>query len=509
MSKLSIAKVHALLDSIGKTSSILDKKALLKGFEKEPELKVLTQVFKLIFEPDYVFGIKDYKEFKDLKRDDSIAEVTFEVALELLEERLVKNKLRGHAAKYFINDLLVRLDESHHYLIEAIITKQLRINIGIKLINSVFPGMLMDKHYMGAVPHSDAHVKKLFDSAKKNNRKVYSQEKMDGMYVNFNLKEHSFISRNLKKVHLNIPNIEKMVKPFKDKMDWKYGSDVILNGELLIEGFDRYTSNGLLNSISKIEEKLDSDLDEKATKKVQKEILKIESKVGMSFNDLKSKIYLVVWDVIPISEFNHGIWRYLYMHRYNLLKDLLKEENKFIKLVPTIEVETEEEAMAHYYKILLAGGEGTIIKSQVHDWKSGKPIHQIKLKFEMEVEMEICGYRRGDPGTKYEDTLGAYIVKSHCGSITTKAPGLSEDERAHGWANQSDLMGAIISVKCNGLSQDKDGTYSLLHPRFNGHRPDKDQADDLKQMKIIQNGLLALPEELKMEDNEDHVLKVI
>ena len=48
---------------------------------------------------------------------------------------------------------------------------------------------------------------------------------------------------------------------------------------------------------------------------------------------------------------------------------------------------------------------------------------------------------------------------------------------------QESLMGAILEVKCSGLSSNSKGEYSLLHPVYVELRDDKIIADSLDQIR--------------------------
>jgi len=266
-------------------------------------------------------------------------------------------------------------------------------------------------------------------------------------------------------------NIEKIL----NKMSSFGLQDVVFNSEVLISGVDRYTSNGLLNSISKIEQKVAEG------QKYQniKEFKKISERYD--YFDLKSRIYFVCWDVINRYEFREGLSETSYKKRFQIVRRLLKN-NDFFKSVSTKIITSVEDAKKHFIEIKKRGGEGTIVKARSGRWKSGKPVYQIKLKHEITIELKITGFRQGDSGTKYENTLGAYIVESSCSKIKTKAPGLDENEREYGWVHKEERLGQIVSVVCNGVSYNKDGEPSLLHPRFDGIRYDKTEADSLKDI---------------------------
>lgn len=501
--------IHNTLKALGDTTSMLEKKKILVEFSDgrytDDTVRLLKKIFKMVHDPDYIFGIKDRSVF-DTAPSTSHSTVELEKALFFIEDKFIKNKIRGGDQKRLIQELMLNLSETNSDLIMNIILKKLNIDTGRHIINDAMPGTVMLPQYMGAVPYSEERLKKIFDvKTKMNHSFVVSQEKMDGMYANFNTGPLSFISRNMKPIQLNIGSLNSRIEPFLKKLrdsfmiestsDTRTG-DFVLNGELLIRGFDRYTSNGLLNSISTTEAKLDGSrsLTEKELKKIDKTKIEIETEYNTTYDSIIDSIYFVVWDFIPQEHFNNGLWDIPYSTRLSILEGAIStsdnQENNFISLVQTKKITVQEEALEHYYSVVQNGGEGTIVKSIDTIWKSGKPNSQLKLKLEMDVEMEIIGFRQGDSGTKYHNTLGAFIVKSKDDKIITKAPGLTEKMRFHAWDNKKDYLNKIITVKCNGYSKNRDGGHSLLHPRFDEMRPDKTEANTLEEILEIQTGII-------------------
>ena len=53
--------------------------------------------------------------------------------------------------------------------------------------------------------------------------------------------------------------------------------------------------------------------------------------------------------------------------------------------------------------------------------------------------------------------------------------------------NQDTLLGTVTECKCNGLSSNSNGGYSLLYPSFKNFRDDKDIADTLEEIIANEN----------------------
>jgi len=105
----------------------------------------------------------------------------------------------------------------------------------------------------------------------------------------------------------------------------------------------------------------------------------------------------------------------------------------------------------------------------------------------------VCGY--GTKGTKNEFLISSLTVESADGKVTTKPTGITESDMKKITKNQESLMGRIIEMKCCGLSHDRDGNWSTLHPVFKSIRDDKDEADSFEDIKEIENMAKSLTQD--------------
>ena len=108
------------------------------------------------------------------------------------------------------------------------------------------------------------------------------------------------------------------------------------------------------------------------------------------------------------------------------------------------------------------------------------------LKDGMQLSRNIK-FNYGKEGSKNEKWISSLTVESADGKVVTKPCGISEKDMKHITKNQNILMGTIIEMKCCGLSCDKDGEYSTLHPVFKSLRDDKETADTLESIIEIEN----------------------
>jgi DNA ligase-1 len=44
--------------------------------------------------------------------------------------------------------------------------------------------------------------------------------------------------------------------------------------------------------------------------------------------------------------------------------------------------------------------------------------------------------------------------------------GITDEERDQYWSNQQSIIGDVVEIKADAVTQNQDGTYSLRFPRF-------------------------------------------
>jgi hypothetical protein len=304
---------------------------------------------------------------------------------------------------------------------------------------------------------------------------------MDGRYTNIKISKDNVLleSRNGKETF------------FKDTFDFlidllkithktfflnELFDSVVLNGELVIDGYDRYTSNGIISSLVSIGNKILED------KNYTKDLIKFHKSYNLTYNEMLKKVVVVVWDFIPYSYYlENKEYKVPYKSRREALQNWIKELNhNQIRFVESEEVSNIKEAFNHYYKALSNNEEGTILKGLEAFWKDGKPNYQIKFKPEEYYDLKIVGFNYGTPGTKNENFISSLNVESEDGLLKTSPGGLTEKDMKYITENKDNLLNKIVEVKCSGISQDKQGNYALLHPVFKRIRDDKNEANTLK-----------------------------
>jgi len=456
-------KIKQIFDEIANESSTNKKVEILSKY-KDNEL--LKRVLYLANSKRVKFYIKQIPEYECGPFYQGL-----EVALDSLTPISSRN-VTGHAAINHLKATLEFCDNDDAHIIECIIEKDCKMNLGTSLINKVFPKLIEETPYMGAKSFSEDLAKKIFKDGY-----AYSQIKMDGRYCNAIIRsgDVELESRQGEPTILIGAKFLEELKGFED---------CVLNGELTIDGISRYESNGIVASLISIsKKKLDGE-------DVTKEIDKFQEK-HMNYLDALDSIRFTIWDTIYIEEYFNAKSDLQYNLRLNRVGEMLRDYNPtMVSLVETKVVESYELAMSHFQGTLNKGFEGTILKSSKGTWKDGKPNWSIKLKKEINLDLVIKGFNYGTG--KNKDVISSIDVESSDGLLKTSPTGINESMMKFITENQGKLLNTILEVKCSGLSQDSEGNYSVLHPVFKLLRDDKSEANSLDECIKIDKAALGL-----------------
>ena len=91
----------------------------------------------------------------------------------------------------------------------------------------------------------------------------------------------------------------------------------------------------------------------------------------------------------------------------------------------------------------------------------------LKLKPFIEVSLEVIDVEEGTG--RNEGRLGALVcageddsrrINVNCGS------GFTDNDRAIYWESRGELIGQIVEIRADAVTQNQDGSYSLRFPRF-------------------------------------------
>ena len=242
-----------------------------------------------------------------------------------------------------------------------------------------------------------------------------------------------------------------------DEVRGRLVDDVQLHGELLVyrdgEVLERQAGNGILNSL-------------------------------LQGGDLPDghEVRYFVWDLIPASAAKSGGKHdEPYASRLTPLRYLV-EGLRTIALIPPEYVLSKKEAVMHYRDLLAKGKEGTILKHPAAIWRDGTSKDCVKLKLEVDVELQVTGFVPGNG--KNAGTFGSLTCTSACGALEVDVSGFTDAKRSELHERGDDLRGQVITVRANGIlyPSPSNSKHSLFLQRFVEERLDKREADHLEHI---------------------------
>lgn len=423
-----------ILDSIAADSS---RNAKLSIIDTHSSNVLLQRVVRLAYDPLIQFYIRAIPPYTPSGSSDLSTALD---DLQLLSNRSVT----GNAAVAYLSEVLSSLNESDAEVVKRIIAKDLRIGASASTFNKIWPGLVHDFPCMLCSAYDDKLLKKIEFPA-------IVQKKEDGMRFNAIVRNGNveFRSRNGKEINLcGFLESEFAVLAA--------GADVVFDGELLVYSDDgailnRQTGNGILNQANK----------------------------GTITPDDAAAVHAHVWDMIPLEDFEHGVWAVPYSKRWSVLLEKSRCALKKIHYVETHEVSNREEAEAIFQKYLSEGAEGIILKDRKGIWENKRSRSQIKFKGEFDCSLLVTNCLSGTG--KYTNLLGAIVCTTSDGKLTVNVGSGFTDEQRRLFADGS-LTGQIVSVKYNTKICNKNNEWSLFLPIFDGIRTDQDTADTFEQI---------------------------
>jgi DNA ligase-1 len=185
---------------------------------------------------------------------------------------------------------------------------------------------------------------------------------------------------------------------------------------------------------------------------------------------------LMLFDILPLSEFQKGKSVLGQRRRSNLLRGLKAQFDKIgsIDIIPQIEVDLasyvgELEFKQYNKDAIEAGYEGIMIKDIDALYECKRSASWLKMKPFIEVSLTVVAVEEGTG--KNEGRLGAIICEGEDDGKQIRVnvgSGFTDDDRNEFWADKDAVVGQIVEVRADAatLSQDSEELYSLRFPRF-------------------------------------------
>jgi DNA ligase-1 len=212
--------------------------------------------------------------------------------------------------------------------------------------------------------------------------------------------------------------------------------------------------------------------------------------MSSSFQDLMKQVHrksdveagdsvLHLFDFITLEAFNKGKWNRKQVERSEKLrawKDLWAEETPSIEIVSQVLVDLDTDGGRKQYNDInrqaIAGGyEGIMLKDPTAPYECKRTVSWLKLKPFIEVTLEVTDVEEGTG--KNLGRLGALVCSGQDDGkqITVNVgSGLSDDLRDSIWSDRAGVVGQLVEVRADAVTQNQDGTFSLRFPRFKTFR---------------------------------------
>lgn len=439
---LSTDNLLQTLDLLAATPGKKDKQAIVANFTLDER-----GLLKLALDPTVTYFVAK------LAAPTTTGTAEWDVAEFELLANLSSRKLTGNEALQQIDFSLRELSPASGELLRRVILKDLRCGVGTTIMNKAFPGLIPDFPYMRCTLPKDSNFEK-FNWA----GGIYSQLKANGMFARIDHDDEGKVLVTSRQGNTfpagALIHIERSVRSAFHRGTQTHGElTVHIDGVLQT----RAIGNGILNS-------------------------------ALSSGDLppNADVRFDAWDQIPLAEAVVGgkicvpygqrlahLHLQLQQHRYSVLH-----------LVETELVYSKAEAMTHYRAQLAKGLEGTVCKSPDAIWKDGDSKDQVKFKLQIDVDLEIVGFREGTEGKRTSETFGSLICQTSDGMLEVAVSGFKREMEQYLHENRSSVLHKIVCVAANEVSKpsESNALHSLFHPRFVELRPEKAQADSLPQV---------------------------
>ena len=388
------------------------------------------------YNPYYTFHIKQVDEVSG-HRDRPNAWPQFWALLESLRTRSVT----GNLARESIAECAELFDDDEwNQVCRRVLIKDLRCGISEKTINKV-----VGKTDWAIPVFSCQLAQDSTDQPKKMTGVKRLEPKLDGVRVlavvqGMNV---SLMSRNGKEFE-NFPQIAKDIQVYRRAFQNNLGSGgrFVLDGEVTGESFQKL--------MKQAHRKSDAETS------------------GMVYN---------IFDVIPLDDFQRGYWNAQQYKRFDILdraRGALEDAKvgHSLRVVSGLNVDLDtaegHDIMHRYAEDCVAEGfEGIMIKAVDAPYVCKRSDYWMKWKPTITVDLNIVGFEQGTG--RNEGRLGAIIcegVDNDRHIRVNVGSGLSDSDRDEYWLARDNLLGHLVEVQADAVTQNQDGTYSLRFPRF-------------------------------------------
>tara|TARA_A100001015_G_scaffold288920_1_gene360258 strand:- start:613 stop:1902 length:1290 start_codon:yes stop_codon:yes gene_type:complete len=411
-----------IIQELEADNSRLKKEAIIRRESDADNIRFFNGV-GMALDGFRTFGIQKVPTAK--KDGTGITQTEFDDVLKQMEER----QLTGDSMRGMVQDLCDRskMEEWNDWY-RRILIKDLRCGVTHKTIN---------KHSTMKVPVFECM---LADDSKKHEKKmtgtVYVEPKLDGVRViticDVDKDEVRMYSRNGKE----LSNFPKILEQFDSMLD-QMSESMVFDGEVMSDDF-------------------------------QTLMREIHRKGGAKTDDA----VLNLFDCLPLEYFKMGEYEMTLAKRKQILEDFNFGPNisRVEYVMMNLSEEDGQKQFADYNKLCIDKGfEGIMVKPIAGSYECKRSSLWLKVKPFIEVSLKVVDTEEGTG--RNVGKLGALIVEGKDDGKfikTNVGSGLTDTDREEFWKAKDKLIGQIVEVRADAITQNQDTTseWSLRFPRF-------------------------------------------
>lgn len=421
-----------IIESLEADNSRLAKEAIIRA-EAECANKEFFSGVRLALDPLITFGVKKVEEQKG-PGGPGLDWTIFKQALEGLQTR----EVTGNAAQEVLQALMETATAKQWNLwYRRILIKDLRCGVSEKTVNNVvqkdYPSYVIPVFTCQLAHDSANHEKKV-------QGKKQIEVKLDGVRVLcilYKNKRPEMFSRNGKQFH----NFEHIIDQLAHVVK-TYGiaQDMVLDGEVMSSSFQ--------------------DL-----------MKQVHRKSNVQSNDA----IFHVFDMLTLVEFQLGgsdVPQYVRSGNLDHWVESHAPELPHVACLSWEDVDLDTEEGQKRFKDInkqaIDGGyEGIMIKDPRAGYECKRSHSWLKLKPFIEVTLEVKDVEEGTG--RNEGRLGAFICEGEDDGrriSVNVGSGFSDGDRDSYWNERGEIVGRLVEVRADAITQNQDGSYSLRFPRY-------------------------------------------
>lgn len=245
---------------------------------------------------------------------------------------------------------------------------------------------------------------------------------------------------------------------------------------------DQFSRNGKeLSNFTQIKDQL------KRVASSFKEPIVLDGEVmSSSFQDLMKQVHrksnvqsddaiLNLFDVLPLADFEKGRCATPQEFRSKWLQEWVKVHELKLPNIASVgqelvDLDTDDgrkQFKEINQKAIDGGFEGIMIKDPEAIYETKRTTSWLKLKPFIEVSLEVVDVEEGTG--RNVGKLGALVARGVDDGRTIQVnigSGFSDADRDEFWINRADIIGHVVEVRADAITQNQDGSYSLRFPRF-------------------------------------------